>query len=68
MSDDLERRSCAPQQPPAQPALQPVHGPVVGLVVVAEHVQEAVEREHVELLRQACARGARAFRSAVVAR
>ena len=69
-SEDSERGrpgagSRAPEQPPPQPPLQAVHRAVVGLVVVAEHVQEAVEREHVELLRQRARRGRRAFRAAV---
>ena len=36
----------------AQPPLQAVHGAVVGLVVVAQHVQEAVEGQDVQLLGQ----------------
>ena len=56
---DLQDDHANAQQPPAQPPLQPVHGAVVGLVVVAEHVQEAVERQHVELLGQRAPEAAR---------
>jgi hypothetical protein len=34
----------------SQPAFEAVHLPVIGLVVVTEHVQEAVQGEHVQLL------------------
>ena len=48
--DDLQGDHACPSSRLRSRALQAVHGPVVGLVVVAQHVEEAVEREHVELL------------------
>ena len=42
----------APRSRVPQAALEAVHGPVVGLVVVAEHVQEAVQGQNVELLQE----------------